>query len=59
VPDIKLVPADNPLGLDRSDPDAKDDITDINTLHLPVNRPVWFSCRARTSFTASVCAKCA
>jgi cytochrome c oxidase subunit 2 len=37
---IKLVSADNPLGLDRSDPDAKDDITDINQLHIPVNRPV-------------------
>ena len=38
--DIKLVSSDNPLGLDRSDPNAKDDITDINNLHLPVNRPV-------------------
>src|SRR6185436_16423725 len=38
--DIKLVSADNPLGLDRTDPNAKDDITDITNLHLPVNRPV-------------------
>jgi len=38
--DIKLVSADNPLGLDRSDPAAKDDITTINQLTLPVNRPV-------------------
>ena len=38
--DIKLVSADNPLGLDRNDADAKDDITDINQLHVPVNRPV-------------------
>ena len=38
--DIKLVSSDNPLGLDRSDQNAKDDITDINNLHLPVNRPV-------------------
>lgn len=38
--DIKLVSAANPLGLDRSDPDAKDDITTINQLNLPVNRPV-------------------
>jgi cytochrome c oxidase subunit II len=29
----------NPLGLDRSDPAAKDDITLINQLHLPVNKP--------------------
>jgi cytochrome c oxidase subunit 2 len=38
--DIKLVSSDNPLGLDRSDPSAKDDITTINQLNLPVNRPV-------------------
>ncbi len=38
--DPKLVAADNPLGLDRTDPNAKDDITDINQLHMPVNRPV-------------------
>jgi cytochrome c oxidase subunit 2 len=38
--DIKLVGSDNPLGLDRSDPDAKDDITTINQLNLPVDRPV-------------------
>jgi cytochrome c oxidase subunit 2 len=30
----------NPLGLDRSDPDAKDDITTVNQLHLPVGRNV-------------------
>jgi cytochrome c oxidase subunit II len=38
--DPKLVSADNALGLDRSDPAAKDDITDTNQLHIPVNRPV-------------------
>ena len=38
--DIKLVSADNPLGLDRTDPAAKDDITTINQLNLPVDRPV-------------------
>jgi cytochrome c oxidase subunit 2 len=38
--DIKLVSADNPLGLDRADPNAKDDITTINQLNLPVDRPV-------------------
>jgi len=32
--------ATNPLGLDRSDPMAMDDIVTINQLHLPVNRPV-------------------
>ena len=38
--DLKLVSADNPLGLDRNDPDAKDDIATINQLNLPVDRPV-------------------
>jgi cytochrome c oxidase subunit II len=38
--DVKLVSADNPLGLDRTDPNAKDDITTINQLNLPVDRPV-------------------
>lgn len=32
--------AANPIGLDASDPAAADDITTINQLHLPVNRPV-------------------
>ena len=38
--DPTLVSADNPLGLDRKDPDAKDDITQINNLNLPAGRPV-------------------
>jgi cytochrome c oxidase subunit 2 len=28
------------MGLDRTDPDAKDDITTINQLNLPVDRPI-------------------
>jgi cytochrome c oxidase subunit 2 len=35
-----LVSADNPIGLDRSDPSAADDITTINQLNVPVDRPV-------------------
>jgi cytochrome c oxidase subunit 2 len=38
--DPKLVSADNPLGLDRKDPNAKDDITTINQLNIPVDRPI-------------------
>lgn len=38
--EIFLVSSDNPLGLDRNDPDAKDDIATINQMNLPVNRPV-------------------
>jgi cytochrome c oxidase subunit 2 len=36
----KIDVATNPLGLDRSDPDAKDDVTTVNLLHVPVNKPV-------------------
>lgn len=38
--DIKLISAENPLGIDRDDPNAKDDIATINQLNLPVNKPV-------------------
>jgi len=38
--DPKLVSADNPLGLDKSDPAAKDDVTALNQLTIPVNRPI-------------------
>jgi cytochrome c oxidase subunit 2 len=37
---IQLVNPDNPLGLDRRDPAGRDDITTINRLNLPVDRPV-------------------
>ena len=38
--DIALVAPDNPLGLDRTDPSAMDDITTINQLVVPGGRPV-------------------
>ncbi len=38
--DIRLVNPDNPLGLDRRDPAAKDDVTTINRLNMPVGKPV-------------------
>jgi cytochrome c oxidase subunit 2 len=38
--EVARIAADNPLGLDRADPDAKDDIATINQLNLPVDRPV-------------------
>ena len=38
--DVARVAADNPLGLVRSEPDAKDDIVTTNQLNLPVDRPV-------------------
>lgn len=37
---VDLVNAEtNPLGLDRNDPAAVDDVTTLNQLHLPVDRP--------------------
>jgi cytochrome c oxidase subunit II len=38
--DIKLISPDNLIGIDRTDPAAKDDIVLPNQLNLPVNRPV-------------------
>jgi cytochrome c oxidase subunit 2 len=38
--DVKLVSSSNPLGIDATDPNAKDDIATINQLHLEVNRPI-------------------
>ena len=38
--DAKLVSAENPLGLDRADPRGRDDVTTINQLNLPIDRPV-------------------
>ena len=46
--DIKLIDAqENPLGLDRSDPAAKDDVTTLNQLYLPVNKPVIVKLRSK------------
>lgn len=38
--DVNHVSSSNPLGIDPSDPNAKDDIATLNQLHLEVNRPV-------------------
>jgi cytochrome c oxidase subunit II len=38
--DLALLGPANPLGLDRSDPAGRDDITTINQMHFPVDRPV-------------------
>ncbi len=37
---LELIDGTNPIGLDREDADAKDDIQVTNTLHIPVNKPV-------------------
>jgi cytochrome c oxidase subunit 2 len=38
--DIKFISSENSIGLDRNDPQAKDDIVVVNELYLPVNKPV-------------------
>ena len=46
--DIKLLDLQsNPLGLDRSDPAGVDDITTLNQLYLPVNRPIIVKLRSK------------
>ena len=46
--DIKLIDLQsNPLGLDRNDPDAKDDVTTVNQLYLPVDRPIIVKLRSK------------
>ncbi len=46
--DIKLLDLQsNPLALDRSDPAAKDDVTTVNQLYLPVNKPIILRLRSK------------
>src|SRR5918999_564810 len=46
--DIKLLDSQsNPLGIDRDDPAAKDDVTTLNQLYLPVNKPVVVRLRSK------------
>ena len=46
--DVKLIDLQsNPLGLDRNDPDGKDDVTTLNQLYLPVNKPIVVKLRSK------------
>jgi cytochrome c oxidase subunit 2 len=46
--DIKLLDLQsNPLALDRDDPAAKDDVTTLNQLYLPVNKPIIVRLRSK------------
>jgi len=46
--DYRLVnDADNPLGMDTSDPHGWDDIIVRSTFHIPVNTPILFECNSR------------
>jgi cytochrome c oxidase subunit 2 len=37
----------NPLGVDRADPTAKDDVVTLNQLYLPANRPIIVKLRSK------------
>lgn len=46
--DVNLIDVqDNPLGLDRKDPATKDDVTTVNQLYLPANRPIIVKLRSK------------
>ena len=46
--DIKLIDVqENSLGLDRSDPAATDDVTTLNQLYLPANKPIIVKLRSK------------
>ena len=46
--DITLIDVQsNPLGVDRSDPSAKDDVTTLNQLYLPANKPIVVKLRSK------------
>lgn len=46
--DIRLVDAqENPLGLDRHDPGARDDVVSLNQMYLPVNKPIVVRLRSK------------
>jgi len=45
--DIALVNGSNPLGIDSSDPHAKDDITTINQFHFPVGKKILVNLTAK------------
>jgi cytochrome c oxidase subunit II len=45
--DPKLITSTNNIGLDRSDPVAKDDIVSVGVMHVPVGRPVRVRLRSK------------
>ncbi len=45
--EAKLISLDNPLGVDGKDPAGKDDIIGINSIHVPVGRPIKIRLRSK------------
>src|SRR5215510_12198394 len=45
--DTKLITGTNPIGLDKDDPAAKDDVLSIGVMHAPVGKPVRVQLRSK------------
>jgi cytochrome c oxidase subunit 2 len=45
--DTKLITGTNPIGLDRTDPAAKDDVLSVGVMHAPVGKPVRVRLRSK------------
>jgi cytochrome c oxidase subunit 2 len=45
--DPKLITSTNNIGLDRTDPAAKDDIVSVNVMHVPLGKPVRVRLRSK------------
>src|SRR5437867_2746854 len=45
--DTKLITSTNAVGLDRSDPVAKDDVLSVGIMHVPVGKPVKVQLRSK------------
>ena len=45
--DTKLITSTNYIGLDRSDPVAKDDVVSVGVMHVPVGKPVRVRLRSK------------
>src|SRR5438876_2241984 len=56
--DKKLITSTNNIGIDRSDPSAKDDVVSIGVMHVPIGKPVRVRLRSKDvihSFFLSNC----
>jgi len=45
--DLKFMSLDNPLGIDEKDPAGIDDTIGVNSIHVPVNKPVKIRLRSK------------
>lgn len=45
--DMSLIKSDNPFGFDQQDPSTKDNVIQMNEMHVPVGKPVILSCSSK------------